>query len=154
MVNLHFNNELPLAQGTSINNYFADVLKNIACDEKVKSYIISIFSKYKTSHYDLSKDSITIQYSSAKSNNNFEKFQTVGDWLFFANSIFPESLNGASKDYYYSIGQLSYFNCYRIIHEWQIYESLADNFIPLSIECRSKINTQTCADIHIAPFDL
>jgi len=139
MVNLYFKNELPVAQGTSINNYFADILKNIVCDENVKSYIVSIFSKYKTSHYDLSKDSITIQFSSAKSNNNFEKFRTVADYLFFANSVFPESLNNASKDYYYSIGRLSYFNCYRIIHDWKLFEQLADQFIPLSTECRSII---------------
>jgi hypothetical protein len=154
MGQLHFKNEFPLAQGSNINNYFSDILKNIACDENVKSYIVSIFAKYKTSRYDLSKDSITVQYSAAKSNNNFEKFQTVADYLFFANSIFPESLNNASKDYYYSIGQLSYFNCYRIIHEWQIYERLADRFVPLSAECRSKLNTQTYAGSHIAPFDL
>jgi hypothetical protein len=154
MDKLYYNYELPLAQGANINNYFSDILKNIACDEKVKNYIIGIFSKYKTSHYDLSKDSITIQYSSAKSNNNFEKFQNVADWLFFTNSLFPESLRGASKDYYYSIGRLSYFNCYRIIHEWQLYEQLADQFVPLSTECRSKINTQTYAGNHIVPFDL
>lgn len=102
------------------------------CDETVKSYIVSIFSKYKTVYYDLSKDSITIQYGLAKQNNNFEKFQSIADWLFFANALFPESLNAASKDYYYSIGQLSYFNCYRIIRQFTIYEVLADNFASLS----------------------
>ena len=124
--------EISLTQATTINNYFVEILKNIKCDENVKSYIVSIFSKYKTAHYDLSKDSITLQYSEAKHNNNFEKFQTIADYLFFTNSMFPQSLTNASKDYYYSIGQLSYFSCYRIIRDWKIYERLADDFVPLS----------------------
>lgn len=130
---IEYNNAVcPLMQEHNINNYFTKILNNISYDENVKSYIVSIFSKYKTSHYDLSKDSITIQYSIARSNNNFEKFQTIGDWLFFTNAIFPETLNDASKDYYYSIGRLSYFNCYRIIKQFKIYELLADDFVILS----------------------
>ena len=116
----------------SINYYFSEKLSGLVCDEITKSYIVSIFSKYKTAHYDLSKDSITLQYSLAKSNNDFEKFQTVGDWIFFINAIFPDALKNASKDYYYSIGQLSYFNCYRMVRQFKIYELLADNFIILS----------------------
>ena len=116
----------------SLNYYFTKKLSGLSCDEITKSYIISIFSKYKTAHYDLSKDSITLQYSLAKSNNDFEKFQTIADWLFFANAIFPDVLKNASKDYYYSIGQLSYFSCYRIVRQFKIYEFLADNFIVLS----------------------
>jgi len=132
---IHNNATLPIAQAGDINYYFADKLKNIVCDEMTKNYIIGIFSKYKTSYYDLSKNSITIQYGEALLGNNFEKFQTIADWLFFANAIFPESLKNASKNYYYSIAQLSYFNCYRIIKQFVIYEVLADNFIPLSTKC-------------------
>ena len=80
----------------------------------------------------MSKDSITIQYSDAKLKNDFEKFQNIADWLFYTNALFPESLKCASKDYYYSVGRLSYFNCYRIIRQFKLYESLADDFIILS----------------------
>lgn len=132
-MNMLYNKATPLLmQDHNINNYFTGLLKNITCDENVKGYIVSIFSKYKTSYYDLSKDSITIQFSIAKSNNSFEKFQTIADWLFFANAIFPESLKNAPKNYYYSIGKLSYFYCYRIVKQFTIYEMLADNFVPLS----------------------
>lgn len=117
----------------SLNNYFAKNLNKLNCDEYVKSYIVSIFSKYKNSYYDLSKDSVTIQYSLAKNNNSFEKFQTIGDYLFYCNALFPETLKNASKDYYYSMGRLSYFNCYRIVRQFKLYELLADNFITLSI---------------------
>jgi hypothetical protein len=128
-----YNKAAPLlAQAQSINDFFANVFQKIACDENVKSYIVSIFSKYKTSYYDLSKDSITIQFSIAKQNNNFEKFQTIGDWLFWMSSICPEYLQSASKDYYYSVGRNSYFNCYRIVRQFEIYEILADDFVPLS----------------------
>ena len=126
----------------SINKYFIEKLDTLDCDENVKSYIVSIFSKYKTTYYDLSKESITIQYSLAKLNNNFENFQTIGDWIFFCNTLFPETLKNASKDYYYSIGRLSYFNCYRIIKQFKIYELLADNFIILSLKSRKIILNQ------------
>jgi hypothetical protein len=133
----------------SINDFFTDRLKELKCDENVKSYIISIFSKYKSSNYDLSKESITAQYCDAKLNNNFEKFQNIADWLFMASSIFPESLKGASKDYYYNIGRFSYFNCYRIVRQWQIYELLADNFIHLSNDSGKIIRNQTYEDKNI-----
>ena len=120
----------------TVNDYFTDKLNDLNCDENVKSYIISIFSKYKSAHYDLSKDSITTQFYEAKLKNDFEKFQTVADYLFFMNSLFPEALNAASKDYYYNIGRLGYFNCYRIVRQFKIYEQLADDFIVLSNKSR------------------
>lgn len=117
---------------SSINNYFSQQLAELNCDEDVKNYIIGIFSKYKSSEYDLSKDSITLKYSEAKLSNNFEKFQTIADWLFYANALFPEVLKNASREYYCSLGQLSYFSCYKIIRQWKIYELLSDDFIVLS----------------------
>jgi hypothetical protein len=127
----------------NINNFFTDKLKNLDCDDNVKSYIISIFSKYKSSNYDLSKESIALKYYEAKISNDFEKFQTVADWIFMVSSMYPESLKYASKDFYYSIGKLSYFGCYRIVRQWHLFEMLADDFIPLSIKSGKIIKNQT-----------
>ena len=132
MISIHSNDNITLTQEHNINTFFTNKLKNIPCDENVKSYIIGIFSKYKTSNYDLSTNSITIEYNFAMLNNNFEKFQTIADYLFFMNALYPKALKNASKDYYHSIGKLSYFHCYRIIREFKIYELLADDFITLS----------------------
>lgn len=123
----------------SLNEYFAKELNKLDCDKDVKAYIVSIFTKYKNSADDLSNQSITIEYSSAKLAGDFVKFQRLADYLFFINSMHPESLNAASKDYYYSIAQLSYYSCYRIIREWKIFEMLADDFIKLSETSRKVI---------------
>jgi hypothetical protein len=127
----------------SLNFYFSQKLSPLACDENTKNYIIGIFGKYLNSQYDLSKESITLKYSQAKFNNSFITFQTIADWLFFANVLFPESFTGASAEYYTSIGRLSYYQCYKMIREWLVYEKIADDFIPLSNNCKNLINHQT-----------
>lgn len=120
----------------SLNDYFSEELSELQIDDELKAYIVSIFSKYKSSQHDLSKQSLTIEYSSARFEGSFFKFQNLGDYLFFTNVFYPESLNEASKDYYHSIGQMSYYSCYRIIRSWRIYEQLADRFVDLSDETR------------------
>ena len=42
----------------NILNFFEDLLKDMDCSNETKSYIISIFDKYKFVNNDLSKDSI------------------------------------------------------------------------------------------------
>lgn len=116
----------------SLNKYFSNQLEKLNCDDNVKSYIISIFTKYHSSHYDLSKDNITIKYCDAKLRYDFESFQTIGDWLFFATSIFPQHFDETSINYYYSLGQSSYFYCHRMIKQFKLYELLADDFVRLS----------------------
>ena len=122
---------------TSLREYFEDILEPLPVKYEVKAYMVSIFAKYQHSEYDLSKSSLTMKYAMARDSRSFEKFQTLGDWLFFVNVIHPESLNGASKTYYYSLGQMSYAQCYSLLNrQWRIYEYLADDFIDLSNKAR------------------
>lgn len=125
---------------TSLNNYFQIELQKLECGDELKAYIISIFSKYKSANTDLSKRSVTVEYSLAKFERDFARFQNIGDWIFFTNSLYPESLSRASKSYYYSIGQMSYYSCYRIVRDWPLYEQLADQFIYLSNASRNIIH--------------
>jgi hypothetical protein len=114
-------------------SFFIKKLEKLSCQEDTKSYIISVLTKYKNSKFDFSKDSITIQYSIAKSKNDFERFQSIGDWLFFISSIFPENLQNASEGYFHTIAQSSYYSCYRIINrQWILYEQMADLFPTLT----------------------
>ena len=112
-----------------LENFFINRLRTIPCSENTKSYIIGILVKYRSSHLDLSKNSITIEYALAKSNSDFLRFQTLADWLFFSKSIYPESLKNASEDYYNSIAQISYYSCFRLINKkWSLYEEISDQF--------------------------
>jgi hypothetical protein len=124
----------------SIREFFTSELSNLDCDENTRAYIVSILTKFKSSVGDLSNDSITIRYSCAQSKYSFYEFQNIGDYLFFCNSMYPEHLNGASIDYYYSLASQSYYSCYKILNRsFRIYEQLADEFIPLSNSTRKII---------------
>jgi hypothetical protein len=123
----------------SLNDYFQIELQKLECEDELKVYIISIFSKYKTSENDLSKQSLTIEYASAKFKRDFAKFQDIGDWIFYTNTLYPESLNNASRNYYYSVGQMSYYSCYTMVRDWKLYEQMADRFIDLSETSRKII---------------
>src|ERR1700722_15593831 len=126
-----------------LSKFFVEKFEDLPCDENTKAYIVSIFGKYKTSTYDLSKRSITLHFSEARDKQDFLMFQTIAEWIFFCNSIFPEYLNNASIDYYYSIGQLSFYTCYRMLNrQLKIYEEMSDQFVPLSLSVREIIRTR------------
>lgn len=117
----------------NLGSFFTDVLQKLRCEEDTRAYIISVFSKYRNSTFDLSQESITLAYARASFHQDFLGFQTIGDWLFFANTLFPESLSKTSKGYYHNLARLSYYSCYRLINrQWVLFERLADDFVPLS----------------------
>lgn len=123
-----------------LNSFFSTQLKNLKCDDDTKAYIISVLSRFKSSSVDYSKESLTVLYAEAKFRQDFYTFQNIGDWLFFCNTLFPEHFSNASSDYYYSIGRLSYYSCYKLINkQWKLYEKMADEFVYLSSSTRNII---------------
>ena len=110
-------------------------------DHETRAYIISIFNKYRVGgKNDLSDKSLTVEYSIAKFENDFNRFQNIGDYIFFSKVLHEKSLTGASEDYYHSLGQLSYWSCYRMIKSWKVYQELADRFIDLSKDTKKIIH--------------
>lgn len=117
----------------NINTFFSEVLNDLPCQADTRAYIISIFSKYKKADFDLSKDSISLVYSDAILKQDFHAFQTIGDYIFFTNTVVPEFLHNASIDYYQTIGRLSYHSCYKLINkQWKLFDELSERFNPLS----------------------
>lgn len=132
MVEIIFNN---------LDSFFIHLLRDLSCGEDTKAYIISVFTKYKSASFDLSKDNITLTYAQAYFNQDFFVFQNLADWLLFTKSLFPQHLNAASDDYYYNIGRLSYYSCYKLINrQWKCYEEIADRLIPLSKQIRNTLS--------------
>lgn len=124
-----------------LNDFFTNQLENLRCDRDTKAYIISVLKKFKNASEDCSKESITTLYAQAKYSQDFFTFQKVGDWLFLCSSMFPEHLNNASMDYYFSIGQSSYYYCYLILQrKWKLYEQMSDQLPELSVSTRKLIN--------------
>ena len=120
----------------NIDLFFNEILRDLKYQEDTKAYIISIYTKYKSSEFDFSKDSITLMYARAYYEQNFLIFQNIGDWIFFINTITPQ-FSFASQDYYNTIARLSYYSCYKLINrQWRLYEQLADEFIEITDDVR------------------
>jgi hypothetical protein len=109
-----------------IKVYLSDNLKHLNYRVETIAYIIDVLS---SPNINLSDESITLSYFNALDNSKFKNFQQIGDWLLFAQSIFPKFLKNAPSSYYNAIAQLSYYKCYKILRgQWLLYEELADNF--------------------------
>lgn len=140
----------------NISSFFEELLNDLKCQRDTKAYIISIYGKYKGAEFDLSKDSVTLLFAQARDKQDFLGYQNLGDWIFFANTIAPQHLQFASKDYYDTVARLSYYSCYKLINrEWKLFEELADNFLFLEEQVRRRLpqlNTKTSEGIYIDPF--
>jgi hypothetical protein len=125
-----------------ISKFFEEKLSDLNCQRDTKAYIVSIFHKYRSSDCDYSKYSVTSLFAQARSNHNFLIYQNLADWIFFVNSLTPEHFKHADKEYYDTIGRLSYYSCYRLINrQWKLFEELADNFIILENEVKKKFKS-------------
>lgn len=142
----------------NITNFFDDLLIDLECQQDTKAYIVSIYGKYKTAEFDLSKDSVTLLFAQARDKQDFLCYQNLGDWIFFANTIAPQHLQFASKEYYDTVARLSYYSCYKLINrQWRLFEELADDFLTLEEQVKRRLpqlNKQTSEGIYIGPFDL
>jgi hypothetical protein len=124
----------------NVSNFFNELLVDLKCQDDTKAYIVSIYGKYKTAEFDFSQDSLTLLFSQARNKQDFLTYQNIGDWVFFSNTWAPAHLRFASKDYYVTLAQLSYYSCYRMTNkQWKLFEELADNFNSLEDQVREKI---------------
>lgn len=125
VINLHNS----VIEVINLNDYISDKIKALKCHQDTKAYITSIFTKYKTAHFDHSKESITLLYSTAKTDQSFAAFQNLADWLFFSETLFPEHLRHASGEYYQTVARLSYYSCFMLIQKkWLLFEELSNNY--------------------------
>ena len=124
----------------NISSFFDELLVDLKCQRDTKAYIVSIYGKYKSAEFDLSKDSVTLRFAQARSKQDFLTYQNLGDWIFFANTIAPQHLKFASKDYYDTVARLSYYSCYKLINrEWKLFEELADDFLVLEEQVKKRL---------------
>lgn len=116
-----------LIESTNLERFFTEKINVLQNREDTKAYIVSTFLKYKASEDDLSQNILALEYAKAKFEHNFNKFQKLADWILFTKSLYPESLNNASEEYYLSLAQSAYYKCYLIINRsWVLFEELAD----------------------------
>lgn len=129
----------------NVIDFFGKQLEGLDCQKLTQAYIVGIFGKYRTADFDLSKESLTLKFAEARTQRDFAKFQTIGDWIFFSQSLMPQHLHYASKDYYDTVARLSFYSCYQLLNrQWQVYEELADDFVPLNKEVSIRLNKIIC----------
>ena len=116
-----------LVMFSSLDDFFSERTRNIqGCQEPTKAYITNVF---RTTNANFAGESLTLIFAKASFEYKFETFQNLGDWLLFAKSVYPSSLNDASPEYYDALAQTSYYRCYRILdRKWVLFEELADTF--------------------------
>ena len=125
----------------NVTIFFDELLNDLECQQDTRAYIVSIYGKYKSSEFDLSKDSVTIQLAQARSKQDFLAYQNLADWIFFVNTMAPDHLKFASKDYYDTVARISYYSCYRLINkQWKLFEELSDNLLDLENQVRQKFD--------------
>jgi hypothetical protein len=141
----------------NITGFFEELLQDVKCQQDTKAYIVSIYGKYKSAEFDLSKDSVTGLLAQGRDKQDFLTYQNLGDWIFFTNTMAPDHLRFASKDYYDTVARVSYYSCYRLINrQWKLFEELADNFLFLEKQVKERLvdlkMSQTSGDTYIVPF--
>lgn len=83
--------------------------------------------------------SVVLAYGEAREKDDFAEYQRIGDWVLFVNVIMPESIEH-EREAVTTIGRLSYYSCYRLIHyKWDVYEELADQLPKLAMHVRRKL---------------
>lgn len=124
----------------TLHTFLEEQIRELNCDEEIKAYVVGTLANYNKGFIDYSNKSITLIYANAKNKQDFHTFQSVGDYLLLISSFFPEHLKNASKNYYYSIAQISYYSCYKILNKKiKVYEKLADTFIDVSNHINNSI---------------
>lgn len=146
-----------MLHSNNITKFFDELLNDVKCHRDTRAYITGIFSKYQKADCDLSQSSLTLLFCQARDTHNFSIYQNIGDYIFFVESIAPQYLQSASKDYYDSLARTSYYTCYRLINkQWKVYEEMADSFPTLKQQVKEKLTiltmTQTSSDNYIDPF--
>jgi len=132
---------MDIVRNANITNFFEILLSDLECQQDTKAYIVSIFGKYKTSEADLSKDSITILFSTAQQKHDFATYQKLGDWIIYCNGIAPQHLRNASQDYYDTIGRASYHSCYNLINrQWGLFNELSERFLVLRTGIKQRLS--------------
>lgn len=117
------------ADKSELSEFFDQKISIPNCPKFTKAYIVDLFIRYIKAEIDLSNHSLTLLYKDGLESGSFDKLQNIGDWLMFTKSLYPDSLTGASIEYYDTLARSAYYKCYLMLkRQWLVYEELADQF--------------------------
>ncbi len=128
---------------STLDEFFIEKIKSLPkIKDDTRAYITSTFIKYKDSKYDLSKESLTIEYAKAKFTGSFELYQNLGDWILWIESTYPAALKDATNEYYYTLGQQSFHRCFILTNRtWKVFEEIADTLPYIITHLHAELQT-------------
>lgn len=125
----------------NLTAFFEEALTDLNCRYDTRSYLIRLYSDFRSTQNDLSNHNLTLLFSQAKLTNDFHLHQQLGDYIFWTKTMLPRHFNN-SNDYYENLARLSYYSCYKLINKsWPLYEQLADDFRTLEYQARTKLQS-------------
>ena len=122
-----------------LDAWFADKLGTLNCREDTRAYVSGVLSKFHPNKDSLTNDSIVLAFNDAKLCGDFVAFQRIGDYVLWADSVFPEH-TAKNKELVVLLGRLSYYRCHHIMKkQWLVFEELADDLPRIILDIRSQI---------------
>jgi len=103
--------------------------------------VAGVLSQKRWDKTDMSSQSVVLAYRDAAATGDFASFQRLGDWVLFVDIAYPQHID-RSRGVVESLGQQSYYSCYRIMMgRWRIYEELADGLPRIASNARRLLPT-------------
>lgn len=130
-----------LVTGVGLDAWFADRLQGLNCTPETVAYVVGVLGKR---HWDdgdnMSRQSVVLAFNHATFINDFAGFQRIGDWVLFADAVFPETLE-QNRLVTVSLGRRAYSRCYQLLKgQWRVYEELADDLPLIAAKVRRKLH--------------
>lgn len=124
-----------------LDSWFAERLQGLHYRPETIAYVAGVLKAQANPRPEecMAGKSVVLAFAEARERGDFAEYQRIGDWVLFVNVVLPESIEH-EREAVTTIGQLSYYSCYRLIHyKWDLYEELADELPSLALHVRLKL---------------
>lgn len=128
---------MSIAPVRSLDTWFAERLSLIECSREAAAYVGGVLrtQAHPRSEDVLSDRSMVLAYRDASLAGDFAAFQRVGDWVLWAETFVPRSIDGLAA--FDRFGRLAYLRCHSLMHgKWQVYEELATDLPRIVAQAR------------------
>lgn len=130
-----------IVQVRSLDGWFTEALGLMGCSAEAKAYVAGVLkTQARPPREDVLSDrSVVIAYRDAEVAGDFAAFQRIGDWVLWAESFVPRSIDGLAA--FDRFGRLAYLRCHSLTRgAWQVYEELSTDLPRIVAHVRSSFD--------------
>ena len=124
-----------------LDDWFVSKLQGLEYKPETIAYVAGVLKTlaHPSSNDAFEQRSIVLAYADARLSGDFIKFQRIGDYVLWAETIIPESI-ALDREVVVTIGKLSYYTCYRLTQRsWPVYVELAEQLPAISAAARKRL---------------